>query len=47
MRWPPVHNDLGGFTECLQEMRFEDDLDQDQPPVLRFCVEYRRLPKAP
>jgi SAM-dependent methyltransferase len=43
MPWPLTHDDLAAFPACgLEEVRFEDYLDNEQPPVRRFRVEYRR-----
>lgn len=42
MPWPLTREDLMLFCDVgLQEIRFEDYMDQEQPPVRRFRVEYR------
>jgi SAM-dependent methyltransferase len=43
MPWPLTRDELAMFlTLGLKEIRFEDYLDQETPPVRRFRVEYRR-----
>ena len=43
MPWPLMRSELGCFRECgLGESRFEDYVDDEDPPVRRFRVEYYR-----
>lgn len=43
MPWPLVRSELDEFCECgLSEVSFDDYFDDEQPPVHRFRVEYRR-----
>jgi ubiquinone/menaquinone biosynthesis C-methylase UbiE len=43
MPWPLTRNELEGFTRAgLREIQFEDYSDREDPPVRRFCAEYRR-----
>ncbi len=43
MPWPLMRSELGRFRECgLGESRFEDYVDDEDPPVRRFRVEYYR-----
>jgi SAM-dependent methyltransferase len=43
MPWPVLRDELAGFTRAgLAEVRFEDFLDAESPPVRRFRVHYRR-----
>ena len=47
MPWPLTKSDLKPIIESrpdLKEMSFEDYVDNENPPVRRFVVEYRRLP---
>jgi SAM-dependent methyltransferase len=44
MPWPLIREELGEFKACgLREVSFEEYFDQEDPPVRRFRVEYRRL----
>jgi SAM-dependent methyltransferase len=44
MPWPLTRIELNGFTAAgLHEVRFEDYVESEDPPVRRFRVEYRRL----
>jgi SAM-dependent methyltransferase len=43
MPWPLTRNDLEPFTQSgLNLISFEDFFDQEDPPVRRFRVEYRK-----
>jgi SAM-dependent methyltransferase len=43
MPWPLTRAELRRFQDCgMQEVSFEDYLDQEAPPVRRFRAEYRR-----
>ena len=42
MPWPIVRDELASFSPSLREMAFEEFFDDEQPPVRRFRVEYRR-----
>ena len=43
MPWPLTRQELSALPEAgLQEVRFEDFLDQEDPPVRRFLAVYRR-----
>ncbi|UCD30610.1 MAG: class I SAM-dependent methyltransferase [Planctomycetota bacterium] len=43
MHWRLSHGDLNGFVKSgLREVSFEDYMDQEDPPVRRFRVEYSR-----
>lgn len=42
MPWPLLRDELTLFSQSLQEAALEDYLDDEQPPVRRFRVEYRR-----
>jgi ubiquinone/menaquinone biosynthesis C-methylase UbiE len=43
MPWPLTRAELDGFTRAgLRQMHFEDYMDGEDPPVRRFCAEYRR-----
>ena len=43
MPWPLTRDELDVFTACgLSVVSFEDYMDQEDPPVHRFRVEYRR-----
>lgn len=43
MPWPLVRNELGHIVNCgLAEVNFEDYVDDEDPPVRRFRVEYHR-----
>lgn len=43
MPWPLVREELQTFeVNGLREMRFEDYIEHEEPPVRRFRVEYRR-----
>ncbi len=43
MPWPLVRSELYEFGKCgLSEVSFDDYFDDEQPPVRRFRVEYRR-----
>jgi SAM-dependent methyltransferase len=45
MPWPLIHEELGAFQESgLESERLEDYLDDEDPPVRRFRVTYRRDP---
>lgn len=42
MPWPLLHSELAEFGKSgLTEVRFEDFVDSEEPPVRRFLVEYR------
>lgn len=41
--WPLLRTELGEFTKLgLAEVRFEDYVEAEEPPVRRFRVEYKR-----
>jgi SAM-dependent methyltransferase len=41
--WPLTRSELDGFTRSgLRQVHFEDYMDSEDPPVRRFCAEYRR-----
>ena len=41
--WPLTRQDLTAFQRCgLEETTFEDGMDQEEPPVRRFRVSYRK-----
>ena len=43
MPWPLTRDELREFLACgLEEVRFEDYVDDETPPVRRFRVEYYR-----
>lgn len=43
MPWPLLRRELEHFVRCgLTEVRFEDYVDREDPPVRRFRVEYHR-----
>lgn len=43
MPWPLTRSELDQFAECgLHEVRFDDYIEAEDPPVRRFRVEYRR-----
>jgi SAM-dependent methyltransferase len=43
MPWPLTRTELDGFTRAgLRQAHFEDYMDDEDPPVRRFCAEYRR-----
>lgn len=43
MPWPLTKNELDAFKEHgLTEISFKDYMDQEQPPVRRFRIEYHR-----
>ncbi len=43
MPWPLTRAELDGFTRAgLRQVHFEDYMDGQDPPVRRFCAEYRR-----
>ena len=43
MPWPLLRSELDGFKNAgLEEISFEDFLDDESPPVRRFRAEYRR-----
>jgi SAM-dependent methyltransferase len=43
MPWPLLRSELDEFGNCgLTEVRFEEFVDSEEPPVRRFRVEYRR-----
>jgi len=43
MPWPLVTDELSAFGRAgLEELRFEDFMDAESPPVRRFRVQYRR-----
>jgi hypothetical protein len=43
MPWPLTRSELDGFTRSgLRQIHFEDYMDGEDPPVRRFCAEYRR-----
>jgi SAM-dependent methyltransferase len=43
MPWPLTRSELDGFTRYgLRQVHFEDFMDGENPPVRRFCAEYRR-----
>ncbi|MBZ0289165.1 MAG: class I SAM-dependent methyltransferase [Anaerolineae bacterium] len=43
MPWPLTRSELDGFTRSgLRQGHFEDYMDGEDPPVRRFCAEYRR-----
>ena len=44
MPWPIMRSELGHFTTLgLRQQRWEDYLDDEDPPVRRFRVEYRNV----
>jgi SAM-dependent methyltransferase len=43
MPWPLTRAELDGFTRAgLRQVHFEEFFDGEEPPVRRFCAEYRR-----
>ncbi len=45
MPWPLTYGELTACTAAgLEEVRFEDYVENENPPVRRFRVDYRRLP---
>jgi SAM-dependent methyltransferase len=47
MPWPLTRGELRQFQDCgMQEISFEDYLDQETPPVRRFRVEYREVERT-
>ena len=42
MPWPLTRGELDELVGGLTEVRFEDYLDAEKPPVRRFRAEYRR-----
>ncbi len=41
--WPLLRDELDAFVKAgLTEVSFEDYMDQEEPPVRRFRVQYRR-----
>jgi SAM-dependent methyltransferase len=43
MPWPLTRHELNHFKECgLEEVSFDDYLDQEMPPVRRFRVTYQK-----
>lgn len=43
MPWPLTRSELDGFTRSgLRQVHFEEFMDGEDPPVRRFCAEYRR-----
>lgn len=45
MPWPLERDELAYFSQCgLEVTSFEDFFDDEDPPVRRFRVEYRRAP---
>lgn len=43
MPWPLVRSELQEFTACgLAQIKFEDYVEREDPPVRRFRAEYRR-----
>lgn len=42
MPWPLTRAELSGFQALgLEEIAFDDYMDDERPPVRRFCAEYR------
>ncbi len=43
MPWPLTRSELGRLQKCgLKETRLEDYVDEEEPPVRRFRVEYEK-----
>lgn len=43
MPWPMTRTELDGFARSsLRQIHFDDYMDGEDPPVRRFCAEYRR-----
>jgi hypothetical protein len=43
MPWPLTREELGGFVRAgLEELSFEDFVDDETPPVRRFRAVYHR-----
>jgi ubiquinone/menaquinone biosynthesis C-methylase UbiE len=48
MPWPLLRSELAEFGNAgLNEVRFEDFVDAEEPPVRRFRVEYRKQMSTP
>jgi SAM-dependent methyltransferase len=46
MPWPLTREEVRYFTRLgLEEVRFEDYLDNENPPVRRFRIEYHKKPR--